>query len=76
MSATSREDTVNENRIKLAVTMTRDLTGWTATFIGPHGDEVERLFGTRTLPTVFTLQTDYLRVQRAIQALNPGVAVA
>jgi hypothetical protein len=60
-----------ESKIVLSVTA----TGFNATFHGPCGDEVEKAFGTRTIPTAFTAAARVEDVRKALRALNPGVLV-
>ena len=58
-----------------AILLRRESAGWTATFVGPHGDEVKRLFGGRTIPTPFTASALPLKVQTEIAKRNPCVDV-
>lgn len=49
---------------------------WMARHFGPQAAEVERLFGTTTLPTAFLASTPERDVVNRIAALNPATDVA
>ena len=58
------------------ITLERRTDAWYAVAGGPKGNDIMRLFGTRTLPTAFTPAMDAATVLQEIQRLNPGVIVA
>lgn len=49
--------------------------GWVVDHEGECGDQVEELFGTRTLPMPFMRSVRASMVVDALQQLNPGVEV-
>jgi len=48
---------------------------WVAVFSGPHSEEIQRLFGTTTLPTPFAGSTLPYMVFNSVMDKNPGVKV-
>lgn len=53
------------------ITLLRTSEGWVARFSGRAGEEVERLFGSDTLPTAFTTAADARKVQQEIKRQWP-----
>ena len=59
--------------VSTEITITRSETGYNVTYgPGAYGDEVEALFGTRTLPTPFTPQASGERVAKDVSARHVG----
>lgn len=48
---------------------------WCATWLGPRGDEMEAVLGTRNAPTSFRSIAHAGDVAKAIKALNPDVRI-
>lgn len=44
--------------------------GWEAEYVGPHGQEIHGVFGTRTIPTAFTAEACPHMVRDEVQRLN------
>jgi hypothetical protein len=49
--------------------------GWMAEFGGPHAAEIDRLFGTTTIPTAFASGAEASAVYAGIKSKNPHVRV-
>jgi hypothetical protein len=58
-----------------AIKLWNDSRQWNATFTGPHASEIQRLFGTDTLPTGFTAAAPSWQVEEEVRRRNPGVEV-
>lgn len=61
--------------MKNSITLYLQAGNWVSRFDGDHGDKVQKLFGTRVVPTPYTDKTLGSSVQAIIGRLNPGVAV-
>lgn len=48
---------------------------WVAIFSGPHAADIQRLFGTTTIPTPFAASTLPMTVWNTIVDQNPGAKV-
>ena len=54
----------------------RTLTGWTLDMRdAPDAADIQRLFGTTTLPMPFTVHADEQTVRQAAERQNPGVVI-
>lgn len=49
---------------------------WQARFVGPHAEQVKRLFGSDTIPCPYPQDRSAEHVKADIERLNPGVRVA
>lgn len=57
------------------ITLIRTSTGWSAQFSGEALEEVQRLFGTDTIPTAFTAAAPAKKVETQIRAMWPKCSV-
>ena len=63
--------TTNANTI----TLIRGKTGWSAIYEGPHATKIQKLFGSTTLPTVFTHEASSTLVLAEVAARNASCVV-
>lgn len=57
------------------IVLTRGTDGWNATWEGECGADILRHFGTRTIPTAYTLGTRGDKVVEKLRDLNKGIEV-
>lgn len=57
------------------IILTLSIGGWMARYLGPHREEIVRLFETDVLPTSYTFEAQASMVREEIAKLNPDVIV-